>query len=883
VLRAVGAKATFFLGGRMAKAYSDAVRRIYAAGHSIGMHSTSQGMTPQRTDAEVKGGVCDTTKSNMPSGHVSLGILARRTSEPKNPPSTFESLFCLLARAFIRCKSALPRSAALTPLPVDPSAGRRPHRSASVSALLFLFCVLVMPSAADAEPQDALSDPLALRREILGIYDGREERCPDQTRIHQFVEMPLNHLGFVVTYWDINTGVPPPERTANIHGVVTWFELSQPSDYYLWAQALVARGARLIILGEGGFSLDDPPPADVDRLFEAIGFRISGPFVDLTHSTHVLHRDQLIGFEQPLDPVLPSFPIVSTVGSDMSSHLVLQHRDTGAAIMSSVVLTGSRGGFAASRYLIYEEPYTHRTKWIIDPFAFFRKALGAPSGPIPDVTTLSGRRIYFSHIDGDGWNNVSRIGAYRDARAISAEVVLHELVAPYPDLPVSVGVIGADVDNRYGQAERSRRIARELFELPQVEVAAHTYTHPYQWSFFENYDRQIENQLTGPGETEWTTVLGDRILGDRIRRLVGRLFPGTAKTHIERKPNDRDPPRAYSEFPFDLEQETRGAVEAARELAPLDKQTALYLWSGDAEPFEAAMAAVRRLGVRNMNGGDTRIDADYPSLTYVSPIARSVGAERQIYVSNANDFRYITDGQGRDHGFLHLQATIAATEEPQRLKPVNVYYHMYAGERAAQLAAVRHHLNEARKSFFTPIAASQYAAIAEGFFTTEITALGASTWRIHNRGALQTVRFDDATGVTLDLVRSVGVIGQQRKGATLYVALDNAYDDVVVALAHTAGANATHPFLIDGRWQFHSLDRHGCGFTVAAQGFGSGQMRWGGLAAGIYRVSVRAGDTTVWEATEEVNDNGRLALTIDTSALQPVIIDVACTVLDGPR
>jgi hypothetical protein len=200
-----------------------------------------------------------------------------------------------------------------------------------------------------------------------------------------------------------------------------------------------------------------------------------------------------------------------------------------------------------------------------------------------------------------------------------------------------------------------------------------------------------------------------------------------------------------------------------------------------------------------------------------------------------------------------------------------------------QLAAVRHHLNEARKSFFTPIAASQYAAIAEGFFTTEITALGASTWRIHNRGALQTVRFDDATGVTLDLVRSVGVIGQQRKGATLYVALDSAYDDVVVALAHTAGANATHPFLIDGRWQFHSLDRHDCGFTVAAQGFGSGQMRWGGLAAGIYRVSVRAGDTTVWEATEEVNDNARLALTIDTSALQPVIIDVACTEPDGPR
>src|SRR5262249_61143963 len=115
---------------------------------------------------------------------------------------------------------------------------------------------------------------------------------------------------------------------------------------------------------------------------------------------------------------------------------------------------------------------------------------------------------------------------------------------------------------------------------------------------------------------------------------------------------------------------------------------------------------------------------------YLSRVARSAGAERQIYASNPNDFPYTTDAQGRDHGYLHLQATIAATEEPQRLKPVNVYYHMYAGERAAQLAAVRHHLDEARKSFFTPIAASQYAAIAEGFITTEITALAGWTCRI---------------------------------------------------------------------------------------------------------------------------------------------------------
>ena len=129
--------------------------------------------------------------------------------------------------------------------------------------------------------------------------------------------------------------------------------------------------------------------------------------------------------------------------------------------------------------------------------------------PIPDVTTLSGRRICFSHIDGDGWNNVSLIEAYRDKPTIAAEVVLRELIAPYPDLPVTVGVIGADVDDRYGppEAARARRARALCIAAGRGRFAS--YTHPYQWSFFENYDRELEERLIGPDESEWMAVLGD--------------------------------------------------------------------------------------------------------------------------------------------------------------------------------------------------------------------------------------------------------------------------------------------------------------------------------------------------------------------------------------
>src|SRR5262249_55368577 len=146
----------------------------------------------------------------------------------------------------------------------------------------------------------------------------------------------------------------------------------------------------------------------------------------------------------------------------------------------------------------------------------------------------------------------------------------------------------------------------------------------------------------------------------------------------------------------------------------------------------------------------------------------------------------------------------------------------------------------------TPITASHYAAIADGFFSTEVTALGEASWLIQHRGSLQTLRFDDTGDLAVDFSRSVGVLGQRRKGNSLYVALDEAHDDVVVALgAETAEASAPH--LVDGRWTFRDLRRRECGFTVMAKGYGTGQMTWGGLKPGLYAVAVGDTPETLWE------------------------------------
>src|SRR5271166_4683347 len=93
--------------------------------------------------------------------------------------------------------------------------------------------MLAMLALSGARAQTASEEPVAepVRREILAVYDSREEPRPDQTRIHRFAEMPLNHLGFVLSYWDVNAGMPTAERSSKVRGVITWFRRAPPRAF----------------------------------------------------------------------------------------------------------------------------------------------------------------------------------------------------------------------------------------------------------------------------------------------------------------------------------------------------------------------------------------------------------------------------------------------------------------------------------------------------------------------------------------------------------------------------------------------------------------------------------------------------------------------------
>lgn len=728
----------------------------------------------------------------------------------------------------------------------------------------------------------------SVKRNVLALYDSRYEGDPSQSRIHRRVEMPLNWLGYKVTYVDVNGPLPPIEKLRDFRGVITWLiePLNAPSAYLKWLDVVTASGVRYICFGDPS---PMAPPADEGRLariFGRLGLRLTSNFIGYTMKATITKLDpDMVGFERPVDKVLPVFPVVEVSGPLAQVHLAAAVQDGDTLVKSVLIASSPAGGYAADEYALYYDQRADKVRWIVNPFAFLKAALGSEIQPVPDVTTLDGRRIYFSHIDGDGWNNISEIEKYREARKTASEVVLSEIIEPYPDLPVSVGLIAGDALPELGGTLAARRIATRIYALPQVEVASHTCTHPFAWAFFARYSRKAELALIENAAKPKVAAM--EYVRSGLMRIAGKsdgpvaLNPFVAGT--------ADLPRSYLKEPFDTAREVSRALEVLRSVAPPGKQPAIYLWSGDTEPFESIVAKTRAAGLRNMNGGDSRLDTEYPSVFYVPPIARPVGAERQIYAVNSNENTYTNNWQGPYWGQLALKETLDNTDAPRRLKAFNLYYHMFSGEKPGSLTALKTFVDLARKSAVIPITASHYAAIADDFFGAEISQVDATSWSVVNRGALQTLRFDAAGDFEVDPWKSKGVLGSRLHQGSLYVALDETVEPATVGLRSRPAAPAPAmdnaetttrepASLIESRWHLSRLAGDACSFSFAGEGYGPGDMSWRVAPDRRYEVEVAAAaaghPVARYEASSDAS--GALALHLGVDARQGANISVRC-------
>jgi hypothetical protein len=176
------------------------------------------------------------------------------------------------------------------------------------------------------------------------------------------------------------------------------------------------------------------------------------------------------------------------------------------------------------------------------------------------------------------------------------------------------------------------------------------------------------------------------------------------------------------------------------------------------------------------------------------------------------------------------------------------------------------------------VSANRYAAIVDGFFSARVDRVGSATWRISNRGELQTVRFDAAEGSEVDFQSSVGVIGQKRNGTTLYVALDETIEPAVIVLGPPAlSRTVARSFaLVESRWLVRHVVRNECALSFEAQGYGDGSFTWSDAASGRYMITVDRVGGEVWRQTGEADDAGIVKFVLPVSAIDPVAIRMDC-------
>lgn len=574
----------------------------------------------------------------------------------------------------------------------------------------------------------------AIPRRVLILFDKAKTEAGEiaYTNAHNYLAMPLEYFGYGAEYLDVNGPLPSDVLHGRYAGVVTWFNepLINASHYSDWLQRQMEYGLRVAIVGLPGIPLSGAL-GNLMGLREVHGVSPQG----LT----VVGHDDLANFEGlPLSPPEPQTNY-ELIGNGLTAHLTL--RDQNGRQLSPIV-TGPWGGIASSPW-IFQEANEHQRRWNLDPFVFLQRALALPDMPIPDATTENGARYWMTQIDGDAF--VSR--ADLPGTPFTGELMLSDILMRY-QIPTTVSIIEGEIgpEGLYPQYRSVLEpLARRIFALPWVEVATHTFSHPFEW---ENLN---ENDLAGQGMTN---------AGFNYNMPI---------------PNYR----------FSLRREIEGSTHYINStLAPDDKPVKIVLWTGNTLPPEKALAIADELGLRNMNGGNTSVTHSNPTMTRVSPMLRPQGRYLQVYAPQINENVYTNYLLGPLWGYRRAIETYQITDQPRRLKPIDIYYHFYSAASPGALRALHQVYEYVLTQETLPLYASDWSDVATQWYHTGIARHLDGGWIVKGANHMRTLRLPTTLGWP-DLQRSHNVAGVREIPSGRYVALSGERDATLYLTPNT--------------------------------------------------------------------------------------------------
>ncbi len=157
-----------------------------------------------------------------------------------------------------------------------------------------------------------------VKRHILALYSASQQQNPKVTRIHQNVEMVLNHLGCIVEYHDIDSGVPTAATMAKYRGIISWFEGNDfPAKelFMCWLPQPIHDGKKYVHLGSlTGFQPDgEKITKEISAaFFKTLGLRCEDDLWEDNPAKIVVaeKKPDLVEFERTLENELSYYTLV---------------------------------------------------------------------------------------------------------------------------------------------------------------------------------------------------------------------------------------------------------------------------------------------------------------------------------------------------------------------------------------------------------------------------------------------------------------------------------------------------------------------------------------------------------------------------------------------
>jgi hypothetical protein len=632
-----------------------------------------------------------------------------------------------------------------------------------------------------------------VRRRILVIQDPPARTDLNVSPGVRFLAMPLNYLGYKVDYADARDPLPQGDLRDRYAGVVLWMNNDAPraTEFRAWLSAQIDEAMPVAIFTSFGTQLD---PALAQKLdLQVVSGQPSNGKLDVES-----FDPALMGFEMKPRPDPHDYTAVR-VGPHSRSLLRLR---SGTFVIDGAALT-PWGGYAMRPFGVFDLGAVNQARWVTQPIAFLQAALRLPADtPVPDTTTENGRRLLMSHIDGDGFASRAEFSdhgvANTDATPQYSGDVLLRLLRD-SGMPTTVSLIEGEVTDEgpyKAFAAHLRSLGRRLFDLPNVEVATHTYTHPLQWMRVTGLGVSNKDAPTEGGSHTSNTGLSISIPG----------------------------------YHFNIDREIEGSISYIdRQIAPAAKPVRMVLWSGDCQVPAPVLKAAYDAGVLNMNGGDTLITKSYPSWTAIAPLGVMKDGYYQVFAPNQNEELYTDLWHGPYYGFTRVLETFAMTDEPIRFKPMDIYYHMFSGTKYASLKALQEIFDTVLKQPVNPVFSSEYARKVLDSLDMSVARNG-DRWVVRDAGELRTVRLP--AGRVPDMASATGVAGYLPGPGGTYVHLTGGEASFTVIDATRA---PRVPYLAEANGRIDHFERTHGGFSFDLHSRIAPQLRVAN--AGVCRVS----------------------------------------------